>query len=182
MCAQKDAWRVTLTWPVINRAQDVFFLIEGADKVDALKQVFPGPYDPESFPSQLIRPASRRITLFLDAAAAAALPPPGLESTREAGDRAMILAGDVGGTKVDLALCKFERGQLLTVHEHKFHAKEFSGLEQVVDAFLEDCKQSLGQPFDVLAACFGVPGPVRHGRLKLTNLPWELDASQLASI
>jgi glucokinase len=32
----------------------------------------------------------------------------------------------------------------------------------------------------VLAACFGVPGPVRHGRLKLTNLPWELDSSQLA--
>jgi 6-phosphogluconolactonase len=74
--AQKDAWRVTLTWPVINRAQDVFFLIEGADKVDALKHVFLGPYDPESFPSQLIRPASRRITLFLDSAAAAALPPP----------------------------------------------------------------------------------------------------------
>ena len=49
----------------------------------------------------------------------------------------MILAGDVGGTKVDLALCKFDRGQLLTVHEHKFSAKEFSGLEQVVDAFLE---------------------------------------------
>ena len=75
--AQKDAWRVTLTWPVINRAQDVFFLIEGADKVDALKHVFLGPYDPESFPSQLIRPASHRVTLFLDAAAAAAFPQPG---------------------------------------------------------------------------------------------------------
>jgi 6-phosphogluconolactonase len=74
---QKETWRVTLTSPVINRARDVFFLIEGADKVEALKQVFLGPYDPESFPSQLIRPASRRITLLLDSAAAAALPPPG---------------------------------------------------------------------------------------------------------
>jgi glucokinase len=92
----------------------------------------------------------------------------------------MILAGDVGGTKVHLALCKFEQGQLLTVHDHKFHAKEFAGLVQVVEAFLQECKQALGQTPDVLAACFGVPGPVRHGRLKLTNLPWQLDAAQLA--
>ena len=92
----------------------------------------------------------------------------------------MILAGDVGGTKVDLALCKFDRGQLQTVHEQKFSAREFSGLEQVVEAFLQGCKQSLAQPCEVRAACFGVPGPVRHGRLKLTNLPWELDASQLS--
>ena len=91
----------------------------------------------------------------------------------------MILAGDVGGTKVDLALCKFENGQLLTMHDHKFHAREFPGLVQVVEAFLEECRQTLGQPVDVLAACFGVPGPVRHGRLKLTNLPWVLDSSQL---
>jgi glucokinase len=92
----------------------------------------------------------------------------------------MILAGDVGGTKVDLALCKFDHGQLQTVHEHKFHAKEFAGLVQVVEAFLGECRQAIGRPFDVLAACFGVPGPVRHGRLKLTNLPWILDSSQLS--
>jgi 6-phosphogluconolactonase len=73
---QKETWRVTLTWPVIDRARDVFFLIEGADKVDALRAVFLGPYDPETYPSQLIRPASHRLTLLLDSAAAAALPPP----------------------------------------------------------------------------------------------------------
>jgi 6-phosphogluconolactonase len=72
---QKETWRVTLTSPVINRARDVFFLIEGAEKVAALKAVFTGAYDPETYPSQLIRPASGKITLLLDAAAAAALPP-----------------------------------------------------------------------------------------------------------
>ena len=93
----------------------------------------------------------------------------------------MILAGDVGGTKVDLALCKFDRGQLLTAHEHKYHARDYPGLVQIVEAFLTECRQTLAQPVDVLAACFGVPGPVRHGRLKLTNLPWVLDSAQLAT-
>jgi 6-phosphogluconolactonase len=38
--------------------------------------VFTGAYNPETYPSQLIQPANHRITLLLDTAAAAALPPP----------------------------------------------------------------------------------------------------------
>jgi 6-phosphogluconolactonase len=72
----KDAWRVTLTWPVINRGAQVFFLIGGADKVQILKEVFSGPRDSERLPSQLISPASGILTLLLDRAAAALLPAP----------------------------------------------------------------------------------------------------------
>jgi 6-phosphogluconolactonase len=72
----KDAWRVTLTWPVINRAAAVFFLIGGADKARILKEVFAGPRDPDWLPSQLIRPADGILTLLLDRAAAALLPEP----------------------------------------------------------------------------------------------------------
>jgi 6-phosphogluconolactonase len=72
----KDAWRVTLTKPVINRGSEVFFLIGGADKAQILKEVWMGPHDPERLPSQLIRPASGILTLLLDRAAAALLPPP----------------------------------------------------------------------------------------------------------
>jgi len=71
---QKDTWRVTLTWPVINRARRVAFLIEGAAKAQVLDDVLLGPYDPESKPSQLIRPDSGKLTFLLDAAAAAKLP------------------------------------------------------------------------------------------------------------
>jgi 6-phosphogluconolactonase len=71
---QKDTWRVTLTWPVINRARRVAFLIEGAGKAQVLDDVLLGPYDPESKPSQLIRPDSGKLTFLLDAAAAAKLP------------------------------------------------------------------------------------------------------------
>ena len=72
---QKDTWRVTLTLPVLNQAREVFFLIGGADKAAVLSEVFTGPSDVERLPSQLIWPASGILTLILDKAAAAKLPP-----------------------------------------------------------------------------------------------------------
>jgi 6-phosphogluconolactonase len=78
---QKDAWRVTLTWPVIDRGREVAFLIEGAGKAQVIYDVFLGTYDPQSKPAQLIRPESGKLTLLLDAAAAAKLPmTPGLDA------------------------------------------------------------------------------------------------------
>ncbi len=71
---QLDTWRITLTWPVINHASSVFFLIAGADKAERVHEVFMGPRDPERLPSQLIWPSSGILTLFLDKAAAALLP------------------------------------------------------------------------------------------------------------
>src|SRR5580658_2606113 len=87
----------------------------------------------------------------------------------------MILAGDVGGTKVHLALYHFAGGKLVPVRNHKFPAAEFSCLDDIVKAFLPDAKETA----QVVAACFGCPGPVRDGRLKLTNLPWTQDARDL---
>src|ERR1035438_8235830 len=72
---QKDSWRITLTWPVINHARSVFFLIDGADKAAVLKEVLTGPFEPERLPSQLIWPSSGILTLILDKAAAELLPP-----------------------------------------------------------------------------------------------------------
>jgi 6-phosphogluconolactonase len=73
---QKDTWRITLTWPVIVQGREVAFLIEGEEKAEMVRNVFTGPYDPESLPAQLIRPASGKLTLMLDTAAAAQLPGP----------------------------------------------------------------------------------------------------------
>lgn len=73
---QKDTWRITLTSPVINQGREVAFLIEGAAKAQVLHDVFLGPYQPDTYPSQIIRPASGRLTLLLDSAAAAKLPAP----------------------------------------------------------------------------------------------------------
>ena len=84
----------------------------------------------------------------------------------------MILAGDVGGTKVHLALYDFTNGKLKYTREERFPAKEYSGLEAIVKEFMGGDRAT--------AACFGVPGPVRDGRLRLTNLPWTLDSRELS--
>ena len=73
---QKETWRITLTWPVLNQGREVVFLIEGEAKAQVLHDVLLGPYEPETRPSQLIRPASRRLMFLLDSAAASKLPEP----------------------------------------------------------------------------------------------------------
>lgn len=78
---QKDTWRVTLTWPVIIEASDVFFLIGGKDKADPLHRVLQGPYDPETLPSQLIQPKNGKLLFLLDQDAAALLPAPDASGT-----------------------------------------------------------------------------------------------------
>lgn len=76
-------WRLTLTAPVINQGADVFFLVDGGDKAEVLKDVFLGPRDPERLPSQFIRPSGGILTLLLDRAAAAQLPPPDADGRGE---------------------------------------------------------------------------------------------------
>ena len=87
----------------------------------------------------------------------------------------MILAGDVGGTKVHLALYSFEAGRLQWLRDQKYPATEYASLDVIVHEFLGSDRTE-----EIAAACFGVPGPVRDGRLKLTNLPWTLDVHDLA--
>ena len=83
----------------------------------------------------------------------------------------MILAGDVGGTKVNLALYDFVNGNLKHLRDKQYWAKQHSGLEEIVKDFVVSEK--------ITSACFGGPGPVREGRLRLTNLPWTLDSREL---
>ena len=72
-----------------------------------------------------------------------------------------------------LGLYDFIDGKLKPTRDKVFTAKDYSGLEEIVKEFLGADK--------VTAACFGVPGPVRDGRLRLTNLPWTLDSRELSA-
>jgi 6-phosphogluconolactonase len=68
-----DAWRLTLTYPVLDAAEHVIFLVGGAEKAHAVAQVIEGPFDPEDYPSQGVLVPNGTLTFLLDAAAAGEL-------------------------------------------------------------------------------------------------------------
>lgn len=84
----------------------------------------------------------------------------------------MILAGDIGGTHTRLAL--FERDPHEPLALAIYPSQKHAGLEEIVAAFLAE------HPAEIDCACFDVAGPVRNGRVKTTNLPWIVDARQVA--
>lgn len=61
--------RVTFTAPYINQAEQVVFLVSGADKAQVLEDVLEGPYQPNELPAQLIRPAGIHPLWLVDKAA-----------------------------------------------------------------------------------------------------------------
>jgi glucokinase len=86
----------------------------------------------------------------------------------------MILAGDIGGTNARLAYFQSQNGHLHLVSERVFPSREHSELAEIVTQFLDE-SNTLPE-----AACFGIAGPVRNGRVETSNLPWVIEQSSLA--
>ena len=88
----------------------------------------------------------------------------------------MILAGDIGGTKTNLAYFKSDHGKLTLLKTLGYPSREFASLDDVVRKFRDSF------PADVECAAFGVPGPVVRGRTETTNLKWVVDSAPLADL
>jgi glucokinase len=86
----------------------------------------------------------------------------------------MLLAGDIGGTKTDLAIFSVEGGPHSPLNQTQVHSADYPSLQALVKEFLEDAKTRVDR------ACFDVAGPVINGRVKITNLPWVMDEASLA--
>ena len=91
----------------------------------------------------------------------------------------MILAGDVGGTKCNLALFSEKNNKLEIIFRQRFASKDFSKFELIVKEFSRQATPHLGLE-RIRAAGFGVAGPVINNRIHATNLPWIVDADILA--
>lgn len=87
-----------------------------------------------------------------------------------------VLAADVGGTKVNLALFASSKGELRRLRMQSYPSQEFDSLLGPVRHFLDAGAPALA------AAAFGVAGPVRHERAQITNLPWVIDAEELRGV
>ena len=86
----------------------------------------------------------------------------------------MILSGEIGATRTRLAAFETEGNSLQRVVEKLYMSQEHSGLSGIITDFI----RTEGIP--VQSACFGVAGPVKRGRSKISNLPWTIDARELA--
>ena len=64
------ATRLTLTFPVINNARNIIFMVKGADKAAALREVLEGEFQPDKYPSQNVKPADGDLLWLVDEEAA----------------------------------------------------------------------------------------------------------------
>lgn len=109
----------------------------------------------------------------------------------------MILAGDVGGTKTNLALYNWTNERTEPIRLESFRSGEYKSLEEILAEFLtpprpptssvdgretaeSDKDEGLRgvppvEPIRLAAACFGVAGPVIENHSRTTNLPWVID-------
>jgi glucokinase len=90
----------------------------------------------------------------------------------------LILAGDVGGTKCNLALFSEKGGTLTPVFKQRFASKDFAQFERIVQEFSRQASNHLGKE-RIAAAGFGIAGPVINGIVRATNLPWIVDTKNL---
>jgi glucokinase len=89
----------------------------------------------------------------------------------------MILAGDVGGTKIALGLFERQGDDLERERVETFASEDYNGLASAVRAFFKHAEVDAGS---IESTCFGVAGPVLDNRAQAPNLAWEIDGDAVA--
>ncbi len=91
----------------------------------------------------------------------------------DTGERNLVLAGDIGGTKTNLGLFRQGKKRPVLKTIETYPSREGPSLEHIVEIFLEKHQAQ------ILSGCFGIAGPVIDGRVKTTNLPWEVSEARM---
>lgn len=85
----------------------------------------------------------------------------------------IILAGDVGGTKANMLLSRYSKKGLETIKEERYTTNGFDSFTAILTHFLD------GQKYPD-KICFSVAGPVIEGKVKFTNLSWNIDREEIS--
>ena len=91
-------------------------------------------------------------------------------------DTHFVLAGDIGGTKTNLAIFISNKERPILSVVESYPSRNASSLEHIIEVFLS--KHNV----KVDSACFGIAGPVSNGCVKTTNLPWVVSAKKLKEL
>jgi tetratricopeptide (TPR) repeat protein len=88
----------------------------------------------------------------------------------------IVLGGDAGGTKVNLALFEATPSDVKMIKSSSYHSGSFPSVNKILQQFLQE-----NPDFKPEKICLGVAGPVFEGRVAVTNLPWHIDANEIAA-
>ncbi|HEX8650982.1 MAG TPA: glucokinase [Pyrinomonadaceae bacterium] len=91
----------------------------------------------------------------------------------------MILAGDIGGTKTNIALIEAggEGAPVALVSERTYHSAKYDSLEAILKEFIVEQRRP-----SITHACFGIAGPVIDGQVQTPNLAWDVSARALVEV
>jgi glucokinase len=92
----------------------------------------------------------------------------------------VILAGDVGGTKILLEAGEFTSGRWKAALQRRYLLADFAGMEEVLGAFLGEWERERPARARITAGAIGVAGPCIGNCVTMTNRPWRVDGDKLA--
>src|ERR1700716_1558554 len=90
------------------------------------------------------------------------------------GKTTIVLAGDVGGTKTNLALFQATENKVDLVREGTYHSANYTSGVDIIQQFLSE-----NEGLKPERICIGVAGPVIKGKVEMPNLSWNLDSEDL---
>jgi len=89
----------------------------------------------------------------------------------------MLLAGDVGGTKTLLGIFDAGPRRPQPITTRTYPTADFDSFTDILKAFARD----VGRPFTIESVAAGVAGPVVEQRATLTNIGWDITATEIAA-
>lgn len=89
-------------------------------------------------------------------------------------EKIYLVAGDLGGTKTNLAICSVVNGELDMIRDEKFASKDHENFAELIREFIAESPETPPQRI-----CIGVAGPVVDGEVDLTNLSRSLSEADI---